>query len=333
MALPAHAAPLYVPRFRGVDEDGAPLIGGKVYTYIAGTTTPLASYPTYDDALAGTNANANPVILDANGEASIYLINSLYKVRLFDANDVEQWTEDDFSPALSYAQPALVDFVPITAATTTFVSTTSFTINSVDYTFIVHAGRRLQCVCTAGTVFCTVVSSTFGGVNTTITVVCDGTSALDSGLSSVGVGFVNYANPSYLDPRTAVSVIKNGNQTGFAAQSQITAWTEEVDSNSEFATPDWTCKYPGKYLISLQAEISDTVASQLATLEILKNGSTTLRRSLSYTAPTGGNKTTPSCTCIATLAAGNTIGAFLTGTVNTTVYGTAGTALTISRIP
>jgi len=48
-----------------------PLAGGKVWTYAAGGSTPLATYTT----AAGSTANANPVILDANGEAAIYLAN------------------------------------------------------------------------------------------------------------------------------------------------------------------------------------------------------------------------------------------------------------------
>ena len=52
------------------DSDGiTPLASGKVYTYSAGTTTPLA---TYSDA-AGSTPNANPITLDANGQALIYV--------------------------------------------------------------------------------------------------------------------------------------------------------------------------------------------------------------------------------------------------------------------
>lgn len=63
-----------------------PLAGGKLYTYAAGTVTPLA---TYSDS-AGTIPNTNPVILDANGEAAIYLMTGLsYKINLTDASGVQ----------------------------------------------------------------------------------------------------------------------------------------------------------------------------------------------------------------------------------------------------
>jgi hypothetical protein len=45
------------------DNNGVPLAGGKIYTYAAGTTTPLTTYTARD----GLTPNANPIILDAAG--------------------------------------------------------------------------------------------------------------------------------------------------------------------------------------------------------------------------------------------------------------------------
>jgi hypothetical protein len=45
-----------VPFLQFVDANGAPLAGGKLYTYVAGTTTPLATYTTY----AGTVPTQTP---------------------------------------------------------------------------------------------------------------------------------------------------------------------------------------------------------------------------------------------------------------------------------
>lgn len=45
------------------DDNGDPLSGGKIYTYAAGTTTPLTTYTSRD----GLTPNTNPVILDAAG--------------------------------------------------------------------------------------------------------------------------------------------------------------------------------------------------------------------------------------------------------------------------
>lgn len=64
-------APVAVQRF--FDNLGLPAIGGQVYTYAAGTTTPLA---TYTDS-TGTTANTNPIILNTRGEAAIWLTQGL----------------------------------------------------------------------------------------------------------------------------------------------------------------------------------------------------------------------------------------------------------------
>src|SRR5262245_11020400 len=73
---------------------GSPVASGKLYSFIAGTTTPQ---PTYSDpALDTPHANANPIILNAAGESPtlIYLLPTGYKFRLDDANAVTLWTVD-----------------------------------------------------------------------------------------------------------------------------------------------------------------------------------------------------------------------------------------------
>jgi hypothetical protein len=70
---------------------GVPMAGGLLYTYAAGTTTPLV---TYTDS-SGTIANTNPVILDSRGEASIWLSNVGYKFKLATAANVDIWTQDN----------------------------------------------------------------------------------------------------------------------------------------------------------------------------------------------------------------------------------------------
>lgn len=45
------------------DDNGNPLAGGKIYTYLAGTTTPAATYTT----VAGNITHSNPIILDGAG--------------------------------------------------------------------------------------------------------------------------------------------------------------------------------------------------------------------------------------------------------------------------
>lgn len=79
-----------------LDDSADALAGGNVYTYIAGTSTPLATYT--DNT--GDTANTNPVVLDAAGRAHIWFTEgSSYKVVVKDANGVTVYTEDGITIA------------------------------------------------------------------------------------------------------------------------------------------------------------------------------------------------------------------------------------------
>lgn len=101
------------PKMQFESAAGVPLSGGKVYTYVAGTTTPQA---TYTDA-TGATPNPNPVILDSRGEAAIWLGSAAYKFKLTDANDVEIWTVDYISAPTSGVSPILSGNVTIDSDT------------------------------------------------------------------------------------------------------------------------------------------------------------------------------------------------------------------------
>jgi len=79
------------PVYRAFDSNGKPLIGGKLFSYLAGTSTP---FPTYADA-SGVSANSNPVILDSTGQAKIFLGGATYKLVLQNSAGVVQWTVDN----------------------------------------------------------------------------------------------------------------------------------------------------------------------------------------------------------------------------------------------
>jgi hypothetical protein len=61
--MPVTLSPLAGAGQQFFDNNGNPLTGGKLYTYSAGTTTPLAAYTTNSGAIAHTN----PIILDSAG--------------------------------------------------------------------------------------------------------------------------------------------------------------------------------------------------------------------------------------------------------------------------
>ena len=81
------------PKLQFFDLNGAPLSGGLLYTYEAGTTTPLA---TYTDS-TGLIANTNPIVLDSRGEANVWLEETFYKFALYTAANVLIWTVDNIN--------------------------------------------------------------------------------------------------------------------------------------------------------------------------------------------------------------------------------------------
>ncbi len=80
-------------RQRFTDANGEPLAGGKVWSYEAGTTTPVA---TFTDQ-SGATPNTNPIILDASGEADIWIGPGYFKLVIMDADDVVLKTVDNVS--------------------------------------------------------------------------------------------------------------------------------------------------------------------------------------------------------------------------------------------
>ena len=81
------------PKLQFFDANGDPLVGGKLYTYAAGTTTPLTSYT---DS-TGVSANTNPIVLDSRGEANVWLDETFYKFALYTAANVLIWTVDNIN--------------------------------------------------------------------------------------------------------------------------------------------------------------------------------------------------------------------------------------------
>lgn len=86
------------PKLQFFASSGDLLVGGKLYTYAAGTTTPLV---TYVDS-AGVTANTNPIILNSRGEANVWLGSGAYKFKLTTATDTELWTVDNITSIDSF---------------------------------------------------------------------------------------------------------------------------------------------------------------------------------------------------------------------------------------
>jgi len=95
------------PKLQFLDAAGQPMAGGKLYTYAAGTTTPLV---TYADSSEAVN-NTNPIILDSRGEANVWLGLLSYKFKLTTPADVEIWTADNVTTGTAAAVTAVESYL------------------------------------------------------------------------------------------------------------------------------------------------------------------------------------------------------------------------------
>jgi hypothetical protein len=91
------------------DDSGNVLTGGKIYTYEAGTSTPLASYT----SSAGNTAHSNPIILNAAGRVptgEIWLdYTKLYKFIVRTSTDVLIATYDNVGGSFN-TSPIIANF-------------------------------------------------------------------------------------------------------------------------------------------------------------------------------------------------------------------------------
>jgi hypothetical protein len=112
------------------DNSGQVLTGGKLYTYLAGTTTPAVTYT----SSSGLTAQPNPIILNAAGRVpdsgEVWLSDGvLYKIVLKDQNDVLIATYDN----LIGINSNFVNFTGEEETQTATQSQTVFTLTTLTY--------------------------------------------------------------------------------------------------------------------------------------------------------------------------------------------------------
>ena len=187
--MPVKLAP--PPRQQYENANGIPYVGGKLFTYAAGSST---KQTTYTDSVGGT-ANTNPIILDSAGRTpfGMWLTEGLkYKFVLAPSTDTDPpgspiFTEDGIA---GVNDTATTTSQWITAgATPTYISTTQFTLIG-DKTADFHVGRRVKFTVTAGTVYGRISATAY----TTLTTVTIVGGALDSGLSAVELSALTATN-------------------------------------------------------------------------------------------------------------------------------------------
>ncbi|MCP4988370.1 MAG: hypothetical protein GY928_20660 [Colwellia sp.] len=188
-----------------LDNNGDPLASGNVHFYEPGTTTDKTVYSDSN----GNTALSNPVTLDSAGRASIW-INGYYKCVVKDSANTTIWTTDNVS---SQYYRSGVEFEWVDQSDVlTFVSATQFTVPT-DKTDTYHVGRRIRTVVASGTIYGTISAASAGGapVVTTVTIIFDTATQMDSGLSSVAVGVISnlVSSVSSLPVKSIVSKTAN----------------------------------------------------------------------------------------------------------------------------
>jgi hypothetical protein len=114
------------PKLQFISDNGVPMANCLLYTYQAGTNTPIA---TFADA-SGLNYNTNPVVLDAGGRANIWIdSNVAYKFVLFNKNSTILWTVDNINSS-SNQELLIVNTIADLKAidTTTLANSTVFVL-------------------------------------------------------------------------------------------------------------------------------------------------------------------------------------------------------------
>lgn len=211
-----------------IDANGNPLVGGKWYTYLAGTSTPATTYTSN----LGTTAQANPVVLNSLGRPAspIWMEGDIpLKFVLKTSADVTLTTIDNVV-GLNDPQESFTEWV-VSGLTPTYVSTTSFTVpGNLTTTFQVN--RRLKYTLNGGVYYGYITASSYSGgtLLTTITIAPDSTN-LDATLSAISYGFVS-ADPTSIPQQFIL-----------AAEDKVPARANPATNlkllSNDGADPDW----------------------------------------------------------------------------------------------
>lgn len=217
------ATALVNPKFRAWSGDNLPLAFGKVYSYAAGTNIPKPTYTSEDE----TVVNPNPVILNAEGYADIYLDGS-YKIVVKDKDDVEIWTADPVTDITTVGN----EWVHPTPAEKYDASRFKVEGNQAD---LFHPGRRVKLDDT-GYLYGEVTESYYSGQGYTIVgVVLDGGS-ITSNLNQAYVGIIGAKNSSqpsnkFLDDlKTSNGASLVGTRDGRTIQERFDDLPSEVET-------------------------------------------------------------------------------------------------------
>lgn len=291
-------------KFRALDSNGDPLAGGKLSTFEAGTSTPKITFTTADES----TANDNPIILDADGFADVWLGSGSYKFVLDSSTDVNQWTVDDIlgGGATGYVSTVIEQAVNLSITTANqnnlIVCTAAITlsllaaataqegfafvaqntsagdvtidpdgaelINSAS-TLIIPAGYSSTIVCEGSKWFAFGITPTSIGAIGDVTL----TSAVAGDrLEYNGTGWVNVSNSTqFKASRTATQAIVT------ATITKVQFNVEDFDPLSDYDAVTnyrYTPSIKGRYMYVAKGAFASIVSTVASSIRIRKNGTT-----------------------------------------------------------
>jgi len=216
------------------DNTGVPLNGGFLYTYQAGSTTPLATYTDIN----GTVANANPIVLDAAGRLAneVWLTYGFnYKFVLQNAAGSTIGTYDNIYGIIGVAGTSSGTTIPTGIISLWYGSIGSVPVGwylcdgangtpDLRDRFIIGAGSTYAVAATGGA---TTVTLTTGNMPAHTHTVTDpthfhsqGGTALNIGagnfVESAGAGQIPYASTNTAAASTGISINTAGSGTSFS---------------------------------------------------------------------------------------------------------------------
>jgi len=226
------------------DDNGVPLAGGLIYTYQAGSSTPLVTYTTN----AGTIANANPIVLDASGRTpqQLWLLTGFsYKFVLQNSDGVLIQTLDNIYPILQNA-PTTSAAIPsggiiLWSGSTGSIPATWFLCDGTNGTpdlrnsFIVGAGSTYAVNATGGTADAVVVSHTHTATSTSV--------VTDTGHTHGGVQVTGGPNNVNANPGYAI-------QTGNTASATTGITVATTTTNASAGVSGTNANLPPYYALA-----------------------------------------------------------------------------------
>lgn len=252
------ASPVIIPVFHWTNVSGVSSAGYKLFSYFAGTSVPQT---TWTDASQVT-ANANPVVLDAAGDANVWIAGGIYKfvLTLPDGLTVV-WSADNVSQA-GMATGTQAEYVP-TGLIATFVSVTQFTVPN-DVRTVLSVKRAVQFNGGGSNLSDYIASSTFGAGTTTVTI-SGAFGTVPSPITALAVGLFDGNNqgnsPAGMFSAPHLSTINYGasantniaTNTLYVLGAAATPWAVASafgDDYAEYSSGTVTVKQAGRYLVT-----------------------------------------------------------------------------------